>query len=522
MSVMADLPSTVSVPNLGDASVVVCAQNCRYYYAENLAYESCDYHNVAGLEAKTAKMVNAFREIDADVYALCELEPNDSAIHYLTNAMNADAGYEKYMYVKDNVTATSSYTVVKSGYIFRKDRMTVYGDNKAASSGETYGARMRTQIFKELATGEQFVLSVNHFKSKRSSGNDDTESQRVTNATNLISALSKYFADPDKLIVGDLNETTSEEAVQMLVNAGYSEQLERFNPSAYSYVYGSNNQLIDHVLANDVMAEQVTGAGVMHINTASMKNYTWKSQYYYSDHDPVLVGLKLGKKGNDDSSSSDCTPLNSLLDLTYDLGGMQAITTIGTTEWQCDATYGAKINAYNKTGECEAYLISPEYDLSGMESASITLNHNIYYNNAGGEKYKDYQTLLVTHDYTGDPTTTQWTKVDITNYAVKAYVDAVMSVPSAHLEKGFRFALRYYTPSGGNTANYWEVRTAILKAACKSQTSLEENDAEKLTAETAERIYTITGMEVTAARHNLPAGIYVLVSGRKVQKISVR
>ena len=70
------------------------------------------------------------------------------------------------------------------------------------SSGE-YNARMRIQAFKENATGELFVLSMNHFKAKTSS--DDGEKTRIQNASNLISKLKMVTSDPDirAIVSGD-------------------------------------------------------------------------------------------------------------------------------------------------------------------------------------------------------------------------------------------------------------------------------------------------------------------------------
>ena len=62
----------------------------------------------------------------------------------------------------------------------------------------------------------------------------------------------------------------------------------RFDEDAYSYIYKGNHELIDHAFANETMAAQITGAAVWHTNTSV--SYSQR----YSDHDAVLVGLRLG------------------------------------------------------------------------------------------------------------------------------------------------------------------------------------------------------------------------------------
>ncbi len=252
-----------------------------------------DYHDLAGLEAKTGKMVSAFLTINADVYALCEVEPNDSALHYLTIAMNDLAGEDRYDYIRDGLpTPQSEYTIVKCGYIYRSDRVEPKGANIVGTSqtSEAYKYRMRMQGFSELSSGESFVLSMNHFKAKDSSS-DQGQSTRNNNANGLLNRLQMAMAiDPDVLIMGDLNETTTEPAVSTIVASGFEELLERYNTNPYSYVYQGNGQLIDHALANETMAQQITGAGVFHVNTAAAKN----GPVWYSDHDAVMVAMNLG------------------------------------------------------------------------------------------------------------------------------------------------------------------------------------------------------------------------------------
>ena len=99
--------------------------------------------------------------------------------------------------------------------------------------------------------------------------------------------------DDDILIMGDLNAYTEETPIQNLIKAGYEEQLVRFDPNAYTYNYYGEKGILDHAMANSTMADQVTGAYAYHINTSGY------SSYKYSDHDAVLVGLRLGKSSGE-------------------------------------------------------------------------------------------------------------------------------------------------------------------------------------------------------------------------------
>ena len=108
--------------------------------------------------------------------------------------------------------------------------------------------------------------------------------------------------------MGDLNCQYDESPLQILVNAGYEEQLLRFSSDAYSYCYYGERQLIDHVFANSTMAEQITGADVFHITTSCGDESYLNYEYRYSDHDPYVIGINL-KEGTTGIGDKEDTSL---------------------------------------------------------------------------------------------------------------------------------------------------------------------------------------------------------------------
>lgn len=454
----------VSTPNIGNGRLVVCGQNLKNYFVEDLAAERPDYHDVAGLEDKTARIVSAFRYLDADIYALCELECKDAAISYLTAALNNAAGVDVYAYVNDNQSVGNEQ--IKSGFIYRKDRVAPYGANTAASNQQWYRNTMRIQTFNELASGERFVLSMNHFKAKDST-EDKGNAKRERNASDLVSALKKVTSDPDILIMGDLNCLVTESPLQTIQNAGYVEVLLEYNPSAYTYYYYGNNELIDHIYANSTMDNQLNGAGVFHVNTGTRKS----GQYWYSDHDPYLVSMNLGGEIPDVGGGDDDEPaaaVDYICDFRNGFGGFVGYTLAGTATWYTNGTYGAVANAYNRECPSEMWLVSDAFDLSNSESAEISLLHNIYYDNSGA-KYVEYQTLWYSTDYVSGttPETATWHQLVIPKYAVKSWVEAKVDLPEEALQENFHYAFKY-TASDAPSANYWEIQTTSLKSTVKS------------------------------------------------------
>ncbi len=289
-------------PNVGNARIIVLANNLENFYYNYDESSRPSYDTDAGRAAKTAKIVQMMLASGADIFAFCEVEAKPITLEYLVQELNTAAGGNDYAAVSDGINVqTDSYdNAIKSGFVYRKATVQPYGSNYAATGVSYYKNTMRIQTWEELSTGERFTLSMNHFKAM---SDDASKQKRIDNATWLLSGLSNTnkVKDPDILIMGDLNAQMAEEAMQMIVEDGYEEQLLRYDPNAYSYIYKGTHELIDHAFANSTMADQITGAVVWHTNTSA--NYNSR----YSDHDAVLVGLRLGEDLPIDTTDLDET-----------------------------------------------------------------------------------------------------------------------------------------------------------------------------------------------------------------------
>lgn len=283
------LHAAPALPSLGDARIVVLANNLQNYYYNYWESDRPSYDDAAGFELKTSRIVDMIIASEADIFAFCEVEAKPITLDHLAEELNRVAGVNYYAAVSDGIyVETDSYdNAIKSGFVYRSDKVKPYGDDVAATNSVYYKNTMRIQAWEELSSGERFTLSMNHFKAGQ---NESDKNQRVKNANWLMSALSSSskVKDPDILIMGDLNCQMYEDAIAIIEDHGYEEQLLRFDENAYSYIYKGSRELIDHAFANSTMAEQITGAAVWHTNTSV--SYSNR----YSDHDAVLVGLRLG------------------------------------------------------------------------------------------------------------------------------------------------------------------------------------------------------------------------------------
>lgn len=288
-------------PDVGDARLLLCASNLQYYcpiWQGTYGAGSDEEFRVQNL-----KILKGLSNINADLYALEEVQEGTAGLDSLVNGLNARTAPGRYAYISDGNTTTSTYT--KVALIYRTDKLAPYlslGFPYTYSSS-VYRKREYVQAFTELATNERFIVSVNHFKAKDGTGSASTNAARMANVQQLVNFLtthlnSNYYNDTDVLIVGDLNCNSYEEPLLYLENHNYKNQLRVYSPEEYSYVYDNQVSYLDHVFASPSMAAQVTGAAPYHLNAdASYRQgyyYGDTTMYRYSDHDPIVVGLKLG------------------------------------------------------------------------------------------------------------------------------------------------------------------------------------------------------------------------------------
>jgi endonuclease/exonuclease/phosphatase family metal-dependent hydrolase len=374
----------------------------------------------------------------------------------------------RYVAVSDGIDYTwyegISDNQIKSGFIYRTDRVKTYGSNTSAVSGNGYYSHtMRLQTFEQKENGERLVVSMNHFKAKDSS-DDQGAAMRETNATNLLNALKKVSVDPDILILGDLNCQYGETPITMLINAGYEEQLLKYNPSAWSHCYGSG-ELIDHVFANASMADQIVNAYVKHVS-AYKCNAAVSSWQSWSDHDPYEVEINLSTEPAEEGPCED-------IDATYLTSGLDPLTSVNNI-WYWNSGGYAKAQ---KQGGYTDYMLTPEMNLSEMSSATISFQHtHKWAGTPSGEL-----TLWVTPDFQGDVESSAWQQLTISPYAANTdwnFVDASIEVPVEYLGSNTVFALKYMSTA----TNYatWEIKNLKIKATCSSAQPIENASDESV------------------------------------------
>lgn len=283
--------------------LLVCAANIQNYFYDLGGYA----HRKTTKEQQaiqTEKISKALTHINADIYAICEIQKGDSAAEMLVRAMNERVKKARYAYVSQG---WNNGDTISCGYIYRTDRVRPYGDLQYGyhNPNNHYRYRMVACGFEEIKSGERFVLNINHLRSKRGTG-DESNSKRMVNVDSLLMMLDKIekeqlFGDADILLVGDYNCYSQEQPIQTLIQAGYEDVLMQYDSTGYSYVYHSEAGYLDRAFASPTMATQVKAVHPYHLNadyfySRGYKRRLDKTMFRYADHDPILISIQLGDK----------------------------------------------------------------------------------------------------------------------------------------------------------------------------------------------------------------------------------
>ena len=333
-------PRPESVPAVGGTLKVASFNVLNYFVTVDNGPDVCgpaqnaDCRGADSSEEFTrqrTKLLQALLKLDADVFGLIELENTTGAepLADIVAGLNALVGDGVYGFIN---TGTIGTDAIKVGLIYKTTTVTPVGDYQILDSEDDprfldqFNRPVLAQTFSENSDGEKFTVAVNHLKSKGSGceavGDPDlNDGQGNCNGTRTAAAqaLVDWLAtdptgsnDSDFLIIGDLNSYAKEDPITAIVNAGYTDLVERFGGAdAYGYVFDGQWGYLDHALASPTLDLQVTNVAEYHINAdePSVLDYNteFKSagqieslyapdEFRTADHDPVLIGLDLNSK----------------------------------------------------------------------------------------------------------------------------------------------------------------------------------------------------------------------------------
>lgn len=289
------------------------------------------------LERQQAKLVEAIIAMDADVLGLVEIE-NDgfaetSAIAQLVKALNEKVGENRYGFVNPGVNQVGT-DAIAVGLVYRLDRVAQAGTAAILTAenspkdeanqplfNDDKNRAVLTQSFSINDGKEAITVSVNHFKSKGSNCDslgdpnaNDGQGNCNKTRTRAAKALAQWLetnptgnADSDKIIIGDLNSYAKEDPIVALESAGYHNTIPA---GQHTYVFKGESGSLDYAMMSGSLKDQALATHVWSINADEPRALDYNTEYktaeqvvsFYgadayrsSDHDPVIVDLKLAQ-----------------------------------------------------------------------------------------------------------------------------------------------------------------------------------------------------------------------------------
>lgn len=280
--------------------------------------------SLAEFNRQRAKIVQAMSAINADVFGLMEVQNNgNTAVQNLVTALNAVPGVGPYAVVP--LPPTTGTDAIRVAMIYKTSTVALSG-SPMSDANAIHNRPPFAHAF--TANGQKFSVVVNHFKSKGScpaSGVDDDQGdgqgcwndrrkQQSTALLGFISTVQAAAQDNDVIVIGDLNAYGMEDPIDVLTTGGLVNQISRFDPSGYSYVFDGEAGYLDHALATPSLSAQIVGTAHWHVNADEPSIIDYNVEFKFpdtqctascppdlytatafrsSDHDPVIVGLNL-------------------------------------------------------------------------------------------------------------------------------------------------------------------------------------------------------------------------------------
>lgn len=302
-----------SAPTTDGYNLKVASMNLEFYIASPSAWgKGYGADNEAQFTRQKAKVVAAIKELNADIYAICEIQEGNYSVNELTRAINDAFGLTAvYKYIDSGDTgSTSTYT--KNVFIYNSTKVKTYKDFKITYDAGSLKLRHVAQCFELASNGERVILGMNHFKAKSSGsganadqgdGQGKSNAARKEEATQCVSAyevFKTFYEDPDVLVLGDLNSYSQEDPIKIFTNAGYTNELMKYSPYGWSYCYNNEVGYLDHSLSSPTLTTQVIKATPWDVNASEpvyfnyqYESYFQSNAYGYSDHNPIVTFLEL-------------------------------------------------------------------------------------------------------------------------------------------------------------------------------------------------------------------------------------
>ncbi|KRC64594.1 hypothetical protein ASE12_07345 [Aeromicrobium sp. Root236] len=465
------------------ADFVAGGGSCTYYNdreGNHITANTCSPDGPRGaaddtnLERQQAKIVSAINTLDADVVSLEEIENSaafgldrDDALHHLVAALNTAAGSDRWAAVPSPATIPANgEDVIRTAFIYQPAKVETVGTSTALDDPAFSNARAPlAQEFRPAggAAYEDFLVIVNHFKSKGSGSGVDADQHDGQGASNHARTLQAHAliafaaereaaAKTDRVfLTGDFNAYNEEDPVG-IIEAGGFVNVPRELTDKETYQFDGAVGSLDHVFASSEAYADVTGADIWNINSYesvareysrynyNVTNFYKPNPYRASDHDPEIVGFKTAEAPGPVASTTTATaPAKAAYGSTFQVAvkvGGGDVTPTGTVT----VKDGSNVLATGELADGEASLAIDTTELS-VDDHTLTVSY-------GGDAGHDPSSTTVGVEVVkGEPdlaatvATTKYGKSAVVDVTAEAGVSGLVTVTQGGAFAGMGFLI---------------------------------------------------------------------------------
>jgi predicted extracellular nuclease len=265
--------------------------------------------NLDEFRARSHRLQSAMAHIRPDLLAVQELE-NDgfgphSAARSLLDLLN-DSGESDWGTVSP-ATGRMGDDVITVGLFYRQTVLQPVGTAHMLDTPEFQGLSRQplAQLFRDRRSGVEFLVAVNHLKSKGScpdsginSNQDDGQgcwNQARTAAVGAqlgwLESLAEKRGTRNILVLGDMNAYRMEDPIQRFREGDFIDLVEQLSGlPQYTFLYWGQTGTLDYQFASTSMAGYAQAAQIWHVNASQARGMNLPEDWLrFSDHDPVIV-----------------------------------------------------------------------------------------------------------------------------------------------------------------------------------------------------------------------------------------
>ncbi len=210
---------------------------------------------------------------------------------------------------------------------------------------------------------------------------------------------------------------------------------------------------------------------------------------------PYDIPAMSGNGSGSGSGSGENTNAIFEQDFSSSLGSFTQNCNNPDVQWVNDYSSAvAKGYVDGKNLDAVSYLVSPSFDLTGKEAAHVALKYVICYANTS--TVKENHQLLISDNFTGDATKTNWTVLDYgaVNSSSFTFGNATVDIPAEFLGKSnVNIAFRYKSTT--EKASTWEIKSVAINDGAAPEQDEEETPGDIMTVAEALASYTGTAKQ---------------------------